>query len=198
MFKSPISWDNYFMQACNTDTGKNSFNFMGPKLWQGVPEHIKSMPLQRFKYKYKNHLINAYSFWGITLFIVWYKYFRFSVLFKNVLRCLFMFEVCFHGITFVCSFQMCFNYCVDFCAALKCHGGYYICLQQRILFCTMEMWSEQNPGFYCSMTSVLSWALDQMVQHWKLLSICVVFLSVCVPFGRSNKLNWIELSSLIL
>ena len=55
------SRENYFIPRKRTEYGKKSFSFMGPKVWQIVPDELKLLPFNRFKTKLKFHFISKYS-----------------------------------------------------------------------------------------------------------------------------------------
>ena len=51
---------NFYLSLPRTNLGKNSFSFNGPRVWQSVPEELKSLTLQSFKHKFKEHLLKKY------------------------------------------------------------------------------------------------------------------------------------------
>ena len=51
---------NFYLNLPRTNLGKNSFSFIGPKVWQSVPEELKSLNLYSFKHKFKDHLLMKY------------------------------------------------------------------------------------------------------------------------------------------
>ena len=48
---------NYFLPRKRIETGKRSFQFYGPKIWQEVPSDIKTHSFENFKVKYKRYLL---------------------------------------------------------------------------------------------------------------------------------------------
>ena len=54
--------NNYFLPHKRTETGKQSLTFIGPKVWQEIPAHLKetNIFLQVFKNKLKQHLTSNY------------------------------------------------------------------------------------------------------------------------------------------
>ena len=52
---------NFYLHPVKTNLGKNAFSYIGPKFWQSVPNHIKPLPIQSFKYKLKKHLLGLYE-----------------------------------------------------------------------------------------------------------------------------------------
>ena len=55
------SRESYFIPRQRTEYGKKSFSFMGPKVWQIVPDELKLLSFNRFKTKLKFHFISKYS-----------------------------------------------------------------------------------------------------------------------------------------
>ena len=53
--------NNYFIPRKRTDFGKKSFSFVGPKVWQIVPNELKLLPFSQFKRKLKFHFISKYT-----------------------------------------------------------------------------------------------------------------------------------------
>ena len=51
----------YFVPRKRTDFGKKSFSFVGPKVWQIVPNELKLLTLSQFKRKLKFHFISKYT-----------------------------------------------------------------------------------------------------------------------------------------
>ena len=54
------SKNNYFIPRKWTDFGKK-FSFVGPKVWQIVPNELKLLPFSQFKRKLKFHFISKYT-----------------------------------------------------------------------------------------------------------------------------------------
>ena len=52
---------NYFLPGKCIETGKKSFQFYGPKIWQKVPSDIKTHSFENFKVKYKRYLLSFYD-----------------------------------------------------------------------------------------------------------------------------------------
>ena len=52
---------NYFLPRKRIETGKKSFQFYGPKIWQEVPSDIKTHSYENFKVKYKRYLLSFYD-----------------------------------------------------------------------------------------------------------------------------------------
>ena len=52
----------YFIPWKRTEFGKKSLSFVGPKVWQIVPEELKLLFFNQFKKKLKLHFISKYSF----------------------------------------------------------------------------------------------------------------------------------------
>ena len=52
---------NYFLSRKHIETGKKSFQFYGPKIWQEVPSDIKTHFFENFKVKYKRYLLSFYD-----------------------------------------------------------------------------------------------------------------------------------------
>ena len=55
------SKNNYFIPRKRTDFGKKSFSFVGPKVWQNVPNELKVLNFSQFKRKLKFHFISKYT-----------------------------------------------------------------------------------------------------------------------------------------
>ena len=53
--------NNFFIPSVRTNLGKSSIKFQGPIIWNTIPNEIKSLSLQSFKSKFRNHLINSYN-----------------------------------------------------------------------------------------------------------------------------------------
>ena len=51
---------NYFVKIPRTNLGKNSFSYIGPKIWQDVPLEYKNLDSVPFKHCYKQHLLQQY------------------------------------------------------------------------------------------------------------------------------------------
>ena len=51
---------NYYIPSINTNLGKTSLTYCGPKIWNSIPLDIRSLPPHQFKILYKNHLIQTY------------------------------------------------------------------------------------------------------------------------------------------
>ena len=54
--------NDYFLPRKRTESGKKSFSFIGPKIWQEIPTQLKqsNLSFNVFKKKLKQHFINAY------------------------------------------------------------------------------------------------------------------------------------------
>ena len=52
---------NYFLPQKRIETGKKSFQFYDPKIWQEVPSDIKTHSFENFKVKYKRYLLSFYD-----------------------------------------------------------------------------------------------------------------------------------------
>ena len=55
------SKNTYFIPRKRTDFGKKSFSFVGPKVWQIVPNELKLLNFSQFKRKLKFHFISKYT-----------------------------------------------------------------------------------------------------------------------------------------
>ena len=53
--------NNFYIPSSNTNLGKTSFNYLAPKMWQEVPEHIKNINSNRFKFQLKKYFIKLYD-----------------------------------------------------------------------------------------------------------------------------------------
>ena len=56
------SKNNYFILRKQTDFGKKLFSFVGPKVWQIVPNELKLLPFSQFKWKLKFYFISKYTY----------------------------------------------------------------------------------------------------------------------------------------
>ena len=54
--------NNYFIHRKRTDLGKKWFSFVGPKVWQIVPNELKLLTFSQFKRKLKFYFISKYTF----------------------------------------------------------------------------------------------------------------------------------------
>ena len=54
--------NNFYLPSVRTNLDKSSIKFQGPIIWNTIPNDIKSLPLQSFKNKFRNHLHSNYSF----------------------------------------------------------------------------------------------------------------------------------------
>ena len=52
---------NYFLPRKRIETGKKFFQFYGPKIWQEVPDDIKTHSFENFIVKYKRYLLLFYD-----------------------------------------------------------------------------------------------------------------------------------------
>ena len=52
---------NYFIPRKRTDFGKKLFSFVGPKVWQIVPNELKLLNFSQFKRKLKLHFISKHT-----------------------------------------------------------------------------------------------------------------------------------------
>ena len=55
-----IAQDKYYTPSVKTNIAKNSFYYLGPKIYSEIPLLIRDMSNQRFKTHYSNILINGY------------------------------------------------------------------------------------------------------------------------------------------
>ena len=55
------SKNNYFIPRKRTDFGKKSFSFVGPKVWQIVPNEPKLLTFSQFKRKLNFNFISRYT-----------------------------------------------------------------------------------------------------------------------------------------
>ena len=53
--------ENYSFPQMKSNLGKNSFNFMGPKIWAEIENSLKRLPLKRFKNCISTMMINEYK-----------------------------------------------------------------------------------------------------------------------------------------
>ena len=44
-----------------TGLGLNSFGYLGIQLWSSVPEYLKNLKKEQFKYSYKKFLLSQYT-----------------------------------------------------------------------------------------------------------------------------------------
>ena len=52
---------NYFLPRKRIETGKKLIQFYGRKIWQEVPNDIKTHSFENFKVKYKRYLLSFYD-----------------------------------------------------------------------------------------------------------------------------------------
>ena len=52
---------NFILERPRTLLGLSSFRYLGPKLWSSVPENIKNLKKDEFKYQYKKFLLSCYG-----------------------------------------------------------------------------------------------------------------------------------------
>ena len=52
---------NYSFPQVKSNIGKNSFNYMGPKLWAEIKMDVKNLPLKIFKNTITNNMVNIYN-----------------------------------------------------------------------------------------------------------------------------------------
>ena len=53
--------NNFVVERPRTRLGLNSFRYLGPKLWSSVPENLKKLKIDKFKYSYKKFLMSQYT-----------------------------------------------------------------------------------------------------------------------------------------
>ena len=53
--------NNFFIPSVRTNLGKTSLKYQGPIIWNSIPNDFKSLPLQSFKTKVRNHLFSYYN-----------------------------------------------------------------------------------------------------------------------------------------
>jgi len=52
---------NYYIPRFNSTRTLKSLKFQGVKIWNDIPQHLKSLSFFNFKKQYKSHLLKKYS-----------------------------------------------------------------------------------------------------------------------------------------
>ena len=55
------SKSNFFIPRKRTGSGKQSFSYNGPVVWQSIPPQFKELTFGLFKYKLKNLFLENYN-----------------------------------------------------------------------------------------------------------------------------------------
>ena len=53
--------ENFCTPQVSTNMGKNSFTYVGPKVWAGIDIEVKKLPLKQFKKAFAKILIDQYN-----------------------------------------------------------------------------------------------------------------------------------------
>ena len=52
---------NFVQTSARTEKGKSTISFSGPKIWREIPNDLKNLSNNSFKYQYKRRLLNCYT-----------------------------------------------------------------------------------------------------------------------------------------